>query len=229
MRNADRRRAHLLAPVRLLPDPTRRHMHRANAWRRLVPGQPQRGFHGVEPRSTSSGSSATPLSNQCFGTKCRSMNGVAPLRGSTWYHQVVTPPYPSDPATSRLCLPRILTKPTPPVAPGEAARSCHGSHAYGLSSVSGCRRFPVEDPDECREPCPPPPLGRRALAYRPPRGMPLAVIYRSPSEPVAPQGAGPLHLQRHAARARGVPAREGRGSIPLPLIIARAISAAAFP
>jgi hypothetical protein len=29
-----------LSPVRLPPDPTRRHMHRANAWRRLVPGQP---------------------------------------------------------------------------------------------------------------------------------------------------------------------------------------------
>jgi hypothetical protein len=34
--------------------PSMRHMHRANAWRRLVPGPPQSGFRGVELRSTSS-------------------------------------------------------------------------------------------------------------------------------------------------------------------------------
>ena len=30
-----------LSPVRLPPDPARRHMHRANAWRRLVAGSPR--------------------------------------------------------------------------------------------------------------------------------------------------------------------------------------------
>jgi hypothetical protein len=61
-----------LCPPRSLPTrcrrdaPTRRHMHRANACRRLVPSHPdaRSGLHGVERRSTSS--SYRPFSHSLF-------------------------------------------------------------------------------------------------------------------------------------------------------------------
>ncbi len=192
--------------------------------------QPPHGSRAHRPHSVLSPECPT----SCFGGQRRSATGSfltrsPPLQGTppAATNTKLYPPPPSRPRPDRSCgnsMPPHYRTNNP--APREAANCRHRPPL-----LWGC---------EPRPPLRRPTVPSAAVVISPPfKTEPTTTLgtkrnasggnLEIPPWAFHPPGGGPVALGTAAARARESPAREGRGSIPIPLFTARAKPAAAIP
>jgi hypothetical protein len=193
-----------------------RHLHRANAWRRLVAGAPRCKIGVPRCGPERATSLPPPAASSSHARKRREHPAVSVRSHGLWLISIPHPP-PNRPNNI----------PTVPCSQTRRTHlACCPQRGGQILKRQPCLRpaFRFKMSPLLRA-CPPPPLDRRTPAYRPHEEC----LWRSFTDPPLglspPRGRARCSLLRRAARARGSACKRRKGKSPLtPHCSARDIS-----